>query len=206
MSKGTRTREAILDEAAKLASLVGLNGLTIGTLANHTGMSKSGLFQHFGSKENLQVETLRAGVERFIGIVISPSLKEQRGATRVRALFDNWLRWAVATGGASGCLFTAAAVELDDQPGAARDYLVEHHQKWLEVITRTARTAIEVGDFRTDLDVEQFAFEFHAILLSFHQSARLLRAREAPARAHAMFARLVADASAASHPASEHRT
>lgn len=194
MSKGDRTRDAILDRAADLASLVGLNGLTIGTLASHTGMSKSGLFQHFGSKEQLQVETLRAGVDRFVESVVRPALKTRRGTVRVRALFDRWLQWATDDGLAGGCLFVAASIELDDQPGAARDYLVEHQTMWLDVIATTARKAVEMGDFRNDLDAEQFAYEFNAILLSLHQADRLLRDPRAPDRARTMFERLLRDA------------
>lgn len=194
MSKGDQTRGAILRQAADLASLVGLHGLTIGTLARHAGMSKSGLFQHFGSKEQLQVETLRAGVDRFVEQVIRPTLKTARGRVRVRALFDRWLQWATDEGLAGGCLFVAASIELDDQPGPARDYLVEHQAMWLELIGITARKAVEAGDFRTDLDDVQFAYELNAILLSFHQASRLMRDPAAADRARIMFERLVADA------------
>lgn len=192
--KGDRTREAILRQAADLASLVGLHGLTIGTLARHAGMSKSGLFQHFGSKEQLQVETLRAGVDRFVEQVIRPALKAARGTARVRALFDRWLEWATDEGLAGGCLFVAASIELDDQPGPARDYLVEHQTMWLELIGVTARKAVEAGEFRTDLDEAQFAYELNAVLLSFHQANRLMRDPAAPDRARTMFERLLADA------------
>lgn len=194
MPKGVETREAILAEAANLASLVGLNGLTIGTLAKHTGMSKSGLFQHFGSKEQLQVETLKAGVERFVETVIRPALQAPRGISRVRTLFDNWLRWATEEGLPGGCLFIAASIELDDQPGAARDYLVEHQEQWLDLIATTARKAIETGEFRADLDVYQFAYEFNAMLLSFQQADRLMNDGRAVTRARTMFERIVLDA------------
>lgn len=194
MEKGDRTRETILNEAANLASLVGLHGLTIGTLAKHTGMSKSGLFQHFGSKEQLQVETLKAGVDKFTDAVIRPALKTPRGLARVRALFERWLEWEATKGLDGGCLFVAASSELDDQAGPARDYLVEHQTKWLDLIATTARKAIETGDFRPDLDVRQFAWEFQALFLSFHQSARLLRDPRADQRARVMFRRLLADA------------
>lgn len=205
--KGDRTREAILDQAANLASLMGLHGLTIGTLARHTGMSKSGVFQHFGSKEQLQVATLEAGVDRFVETVVRPALKAPRGSSRVRALFDRWLEWETDQGLAGGCIFVAASIELDDQPGPARDFLVEHQTLWLDVVAKTVRTAIEAGDFRSNLDPEQFAYEFNAILLSFHQSDRLLRDPAAPRRARSMFERLVADAEpkggAAEPPASD---
>jgi len=181
-------------EAANLASLVGLHGLTIGTLAKHAGMSKSGLFQHFGSKEQLQVDTLKAGVERFIETVVQPALKAPRGVTRVRTLFDNWLQWEAGRGLDGGCLFIAASIELDDQPGPARDYLVEHQRMWLDLIATTARKAVETGDFKMALDPDQFAYEFHAILLSFHQARRLMRDPKAVTRARTMFERLIVDA------------
>lgn len=195
-TKGERTREAILEQAADLASLVGLHGLTIGTLARHTGMSKSGLFQHFGSKEQLQVETLRAGVDRFIEQVVRPALQTPRGTARVRALFEAWLEWAASQGLPGGCLFVAASIELDDQPGPARDYLVDHQTKWLDLIASTAEKAVAAADFRRDLDAHQFAYEFNAMLLSFHQANRLLRDSAAARRARTMFERLLADASA----------
>jgi AcrR family transcriptional regulator len=197
MTKGTETRSTILDEAADLASLTGLNGLTIGTLAAHTGMSKSGLFRHFGSKEQLQVETLRAGVDRFTTTVLRPALAKPRGRARVQALFDGWLHWATDQGLPGGCLFIAASSELDDQPGVARDYLVENQRKWLDLIATTARRAVEAGDFRSDLDGDQFAYEFNALLLAFQQANRLMRDPAAPQRARAQFDRLVRDAAAA---------
>jgi len=193
VKKGERTRAAILDEAADLASLVGLNGLSVGTLADHTGMSKSGLFRHFGSKESLQTATLKEGVDRFIDVAVRPALKAARGETRVRALFERWLDWATTKGLSGGCLFIAASIELDDQPGPARDYLVRTQREWLEVIARTARFAVQTGDFRSDLDVQQFAHEFNSILLGFHQASRLLRDPKAARRAEAHFTRLLAD-------------
>lgn len=194
MEKGERTREAILGQAADLASLVGLSGLTIGTLASHTSMSKSGLFRHFGSKEALQVETLKAGVSRFIKTVIGPALKTERGLPRLTKLFDGWLEWTTTGGLSGGCLFVAASVELDDQPGAARDYLVATQREWLDLIATCAKKTIETGEFREDVDCDQFAHEFNAMLLAFHQANRLMRDPKAGERARYSFERLVADA------------
>jgi len=201
MTKGQNTRATILDEAANLASLNGLNGLTIGTLAAHTGMSKSGLFRHFGSKEELQVATLKAGVDRFTQTVIRPALKASRGIARVEALFDHWLEWGTNQGFAGGCIFIPASFELDDQPGAARDYLVTTQQQWLDLIATTARKAIETEDFRQDLDCDQFAHEFNTILLGFNQAHRLMRNGKAADLARHQFERLVKDASHAAIPA-----
>jgi AcrR family transcriptional regulator len=201
MTKGETTRDAILGEAANLASITGLNGLTIGTLAAHTGMSKSGLFRHFGSKEDLQVATLKAGVDRFMAVVVRPALKAPRGMARVRELFTRWLAWETDKGLEGGCLFIAASIELDDQPGAARDYLVTNQAAWLGFLAEAARRAVEAGDFRPDLDPAQFAHEFNAIFLGFHQAHRLMRDPDAAHRAHRQFDRLVEDASRVPSPA-----
>jgi AcrR family transcriptional regulator len=194
MQKGASTRSRILEEATGLASLVGVTGLSVGALASHTGMSKSGLFRHFGSKTALQIATLKAAVDLFIDTVVRPALQAPRGTARVRALFDRWLTWATTRGLRGGCLFIAASIELDDQPGPARDYLVTTQREWLEMIAKTATFAIEVQDFRADLDVLQFAHEFNAILLGFHQASRLMRDPKAGQRATAQFDRLLEDA------------
>lgn len=174
MSKGQQTKTAILDEAVGLASRVGFNALTIGQLAESTGMSKSGLFAHFKSKEALQLETLERGRERFTDLVIRPTLATPRGMARVRALADNWLVWETeALQG--GCIFVAGSIEYDDQPGPMRDALVRNQRDWAEFIETVARTAISEGDFRADLDVEQFAFSLQGLIFAFHHTARLLR-------------------------------
>ena len=174
MGKGQQTRTAILDEAVGLASRVGFNALTIGQLAESTGMSKSGLFAHFKSKESLQLETLERGRERFTDLVIRPTLAAPRGVARVRALIDNWLVWETqALQG--GCLFVTGSTEYDDQPGPMRDALVRNQRDWVEFIETVARTGISEGDFREDLDVEQFAFSLQGLIYAFHHTARLLR-------------------------------
>lgn len=174
MSKGDETRAAILDEAIDIASTKGFGGLTIGMLAEATDMSKSGLFAHFNSKEQLQLQTLERARERFVDVVVRPSLSAPRGEKRVRALLENWLRWADdALSG--GCLFIGAAAELDDQPGALRDSLVRNEQDWLDVIANVAATAVAEGDFRADTDVEQFAHDVHGVTLAYHHSSRLMR-------------------------------
>ena len=193
MGKGAKTHEAILGEAVELASIAGLEGVTIGTLAAHTRLSKSGLFAHFGSKENLQLETLGAAPERFVAYVVSPALKQPAGTRRVRALFNNWVEWSGAQG-RGGCLFVASAVELDDQEGPARDFLVEKQREWLDVIARTARRAVDVGDFRPDLDCEQFAHDLYSNFLGYHHARRLMRDPKAESRARAAFEQLLRNA------------
>lgn len=194
MGKGEATRSGILGTALSLASEVGLEGLSIGALAERAGMSKSGLFAHFGSKEELQVAVLDEAARRFVELVVAPALKERRGEPRVRALFERWLLWARQDFQPGGCVFLAASVELDDRPGPARDRLVATQRDWLSTLATAARIAVEEGHFRADLDPEQFAFEVYGIAQTYHQFNRLLRDPEAPKRARAAFDRLVDDA------------
>lgn len=174
MTKGEQTRTAILDEAVGIASQVGFNALTIGKLADSTGMSKSGLFAHFKSKEALQLDTLHRAQERFNDLVIRPALSAPRGRKRVEALFDHWLDWETEalTG---GCIFVTATVEFDDQPGPMRDAVVRCQQDWLEFVASVAGTAVAEGDFRAGLDTEQFAFQLQGLMLGYHHAGRLMR-------------------------------
>ncbi|HXX30939.1 MAG TPA: TetR/AcrR family transcriptional regulator [Myxococcaceae bacterium] len=198
MSKGDVTRDRILGQAFRLASRDGLQGLSIGGLAESLGMSKSGLFAHFGSKEDLQLEVLRAAARRFEDVVVRPAFRAPRGTPRLRQLFDNWLGWASSPDTAFGCLFVTAAVELDDRPGPARDFVVETQKQLLDALARSARMAIETGHFRANLDCRQFAFELYGLLLGYHHAKRLLRDPGAEAAARTGFARMLADAAAPS--------
>jgi AcrR family transcriptional regulator len=139
MSKGQLTRSAVLDQAARTASEVGLRGVTIGTLADLTHMSKSGLFAHFGSKESLQLATIQHARERFVDVVIRPALTSPRGEPRVRALFERWLEWATSEL-PGGCLFVAAAAEFDDVPGQVHDDLVRSQLELVDMIARVFRS------------------------------------------------------------------
>jgi AcrR family transcriptional regulator len=174
VSKGQDTKSAILDEAVGIASRVGFNALTIGQLAESTGMSKSGLFAHFRSKEALQLQTLHRAQERFNDLVIRPALSAPRGRKRVEALFDHWLDWETEalTG---GCIFVTATIEFDDQPGQMRDAVVRCQQDWLEFVATVAGTAVAEGDFRADLDTEQVAFGLQGLMLGYHHAGRLMR-------------------------------
>lgn len=194
MAKGATTRDAILRDALDTASVLGLEGLSIGALAQRIGMSKSGLFAHFGSKAQLQLATLKAGVQRFIEIVIRPALGAPRGTARISALFDNWLAWASGVGPPGGCVLLAASVEWDDKEGPVRDYLVGTQREWLGFLAEAAHLAVGTGEFRKDLDCMQFAHEMNAIYLDYHLSTRLLRDPDAHARARRAFARLLDDA------------
>lgn len=174
MRKGDLTRTAILDEALQTASRVGFTGLSIGKLAEQTEMSKSGLFAHFKSMDQLQLQVLQRARERFVDSVVRPALATARGEQRVRALFTRWLDWS-NTALVGGCIFVAASVELDDRPGELRDALVQAERDWLELLANVAATAVTEGEFAADLDTEQFAFEVHAIMLGHHYASRLLR-------------------------------
>src|SRR3954463_7915747 len=151
MTKGDETRSAVLGSALSLATQLGLEGITIGKLAEHCGMSKSGLFAHFSSKENLQVAILEEASARFVALVVAPALKKPRGEPRLRALFDNWLAWSKVDFMPGGCIFVQAGVELDDRPGPARDRYIAGQRDWLATLAGAARIAIEEKHFRKDL-------------------------------------------------------
>ena len=184
MGKGEETREAIVDRAIDLARRVGLEGLTIGRLAEDLELSKSGLFAHFRSKEALQLQVLDGAATRFVATVLQPALEAARGEPRVRALFERWLTWEQRPG---GCVFVQAAVDLDDREGPARDRLVQLQRDWLEAIATTVRGAIREGHFKSSLDAVQFAHELNGIILAYHHAARLLRDPSAQTRARTSF-------------------
>lgn len=195
MSKGDETRAAILTEATAVAAKVGLTGMTIGQLAAHTGMSKSGLYAHFTSKEALQIEILRHTRENFVDRIIRPALSAPRGLPRLRTLFDGWLAWSEAFED-SGCLFVAACSELDDRPGPVRDALVRDELDWLELIASVAGTAVSERQLRPDTDVHQLAYELHALTLAHQHASRMLHDPRADERVHRAFDSIIDRASA----------
>jgi AcrR family transcriptional regulator len=193
MSKGAVTRQAVLDEAARAASRVGLGGLTIGSLASSTQLSKSGLFAHFQSKESLQLQLLDHTRASFVDLVVRPALTAPRGEPRVRELFRRWLAWDTdALPG--GCLFVAASAEFDDQPGPVRDRLAQDQRDWMETIAQVFRTGISQGQFHPDADPEQFAYDLHGVMLAYHHASRLLGDPDAAARATRAFEALLSSA------------
>src|SRR5512144_1201165 len=196
MGKGEQTRAAVLDRAVELASAVGLEGLTIGRLAGESHLSKSGLFAHFGSKEDLQVRTLERAAERFVEVVVKPGLAARRGEPRVRELFERWLRWPEEVPQPGGCIFVAASAELDDRPGPARDRLAQLQRDWLDVLAGAVRVAKDEGHFHAGVEPELFAFETYGIMLMTHLASRLLRDRGAVPRARRAFGRLLQSARA----------
>jgi AcrR family transcriptional regulator len=195
MSKGEQTRLAILDAALAQASETGFESITIGALAERAGLSKSGLFAHFGSREELQVAAIDLAAARFAEVVFLPALKAKRGLPRLKALFEAWLGWTDRIGLPHGCPMLAAAVEFDDRPGPMRDAVVGHFQRLDVELRRAVGLAVEEGHFSRRLDLEQFLFDLMGILHAHHYHARLLNDARARARAQAAFARLVAAAS-----------
>jgi AcrR family transcriptional regulator len=198
VSKGEGTRDRILDRALRLASRDGLNGLSIGVLATDLGLSKSGLFAHFGSKEDLQVAVLQEAATRFTDTVMRPAFRAPRGEPRIRRLFENWMGWISDPATPGGCVFLAAATELDDREGRPRDFLAGSQRQLVGSLAKAARMAVEEAHFGALLDADQFAFELYSLLLGCSHWKRLLRDPRAETRARAAFERLVASARTAS--------
>ena len=193
MGKGEQTRQTILDEAFSLASCIGVGGLSIGVLAERTHMSKSGLFAHFGSKEELQLAVLRESQQRFAETVIRPALRMPRGLARLRAMVVNWLDWTNTCHLPGGCVINAAAAEFDDQPGPLRDEVKHSLLALRRTLIDTVKKAVEAGELRPDTDAEQIAFQLEGIYQVTQQSRRLLDDPDADRRALVAFDRLVRD-------------
>lgn len=173
-TKGEQTRQLILDSAAEIASSEGLEGLTIGHLASELGMSKSGLFAHFGSKEDLQLATVARARERFVEAVFLPAMKAPRGVARLRALCDTWLDYAMQKIFPGGCFFAAAATEFDTRPGPVRDAIAEAWREWLLALEITISKAKEQGELSADVDPRRLAYELNAIVTSANTYSQLL--------------------------------
>ncbi|MDP3773549.1 MAG: TetR/AcrR family transcriptional regulator [Gemmatimonadales bacterium] len=192
MSKGAETRQSILEHAGRLASQLGVEGVTIGRLAVDLALSKSGLFAHFKSKEALQLQLLEFVRLRFVQTVIEPAFTRPAGEERVRAIFDHWLDWPERSALPGGCFFVAASFELDDRPGPVRDRLAKLQGEWFDTLARAAQSAIKRGQFRADLDPRLFAHEMYGLMLSGHLSTRLLNDPDARERTCRAFAGLMA--------------
>ncbi len=190
MRKGEMTRAAILDVALDLASRDGLEGLTIGLLADKMNMSKSGVFAHFGSREDLQIEVLKLYHHRFEQEVFYPAMKEPRGLPRLRAMFANWIK-RVSVEIASGCIYISGAVEYDDRPGPIREELLAMVGAWQSALLRCVRQAIDNGDLRSDTDAGQLVYEMYGLILALHHEARFMRAPGSVDRASIGFNRLI---------------
>ena len=189
-TKGEATRASILDTAVRLASLEGFGALTIGALAEKAGMSKSGLFAHFGSKDELQVATLDEAVRRYNEVAFLPALKAPRGLRRLRALSNNWLNW-VETSALQSCPMMSAMHEFDDRPGVMREAITEHMQRLNDEIMRCVQMTIESGEFKVDTDCEQFAFEMFGIVATSYRSRNLFQDKRALVLANKALDRLI---------------
>jgi len=188
--KGEVTRAAILDAALKLAGSAGIDALTIGVLAQLTGMSKSGVFAHFGSREELQIAVVNEYQHRFQQAVFEAAMQEPRGLPRLQALLDNWI--TLSTHEISqGCIFMSGAFEYDDRPGPVRDALVSAYGSWRGALERACSQAIEHGHIRAETDAEQLIFELTGLVLVLHHDARFLREPHALERVRRGMRRLI---------------
>jgi AcrR family transcriptional regulator len=187
----TSTRERILHQGLALMSQSGLSGVTLGVLADQVGMSKSGLFAHFRSKEDVQIELLTHMAEFAAVHVIEPSMAASEGLPRLRALVRNWFGWAQRAGLPGGCPVAAGLFEFDDVEGRVRNKILEMEGTWRRLLTELVQRAVDLGHLRRDLDVDQFVWELSGIYLGHHAAHRFLRAADADARASAAFQALV---------------
>jgi AcrR family transcriptional regulator len=190
-TKGEDTRSAILAAAVEQASAQGFESLTIGTLADRIGMSKSGLFAHFGSKQELQLAALDEAARQFTEAVFLPAMKAPRGLKRVRALFENWITWPQRASLPGGCPIDAASREYHHQPGPMRDAVIERQKQLDRELAKAVQLAIESGELKQDTDPRQVAFDMLGIVLVFYRTALLLGSGESGQRARAAFDRLV---------------
>ncbi len=186
LQKGQQTRLAIVDAALTLAAEKGLEGLSIGALAEATQMSKSGVFAHVGSREELQISVIHEYFSRFEQEVFYPALHAPRGLPRVRALFANWMK-RVAVELQSGCIFISGAVEFDDRPGPVRDALATSVKTWLAAVHRAVVQAKEEDQLIKQADERQMAFEIHSLILGLHYEARFLKTPGSIVRANIGF-------------------
>ncbi len=186
LQKGQQTKLAIVDAALGLATQIGLEGLSIGVVAEVMRMSKSGVFAHFGSREELQISVIREYFHRFEQEIFYPAMQAPRGLARIRALFAHWMK-RVAIEIQSGCIFISGSVEFDDRTGPVRDALVSAVQTWLAAVRRAVSQAKETGELSADADEHQIVFEIHGLILAIHFEARFLKTPGAVARAQLGF-------------------
>jgi AcrR family transcriptional regulator len=190
--KGELTRAAIVEAALAIARRDGLEGLTIGELAAQMRMSKSGVFAHFGSREELQRAVLAEYAARFVAAVLAPAVRRPRGLARLQAILDNWLK-LLTREIEQGCLMISGSIEYDDRPGPMREAVVGIIGGWTAELLRAIEEARASGELRADTDASQLAFEIYGLMLGFHQNARLLRAADSTRRARAGLRRLIED-------------
>jgi AcrR family transcriptional regulator len=184
VSKGEETRRQILDGALAFASEVGLERVSIGVLAERTGLSKSGLFAHFQSKEALELAIIEHAADRFVEDVVSPALRAPRGEPRVRALLERWLGWSRARAMPGGCVFVTSISNAGKLPVAVRQRLVETQRDWLDTLATAVNIAIAEGHFRAELDPTQLAHELLSVAYGHHLVTRLLGPQAGDSRWH----------------------
>lgn len=190
LDKGVQTKAVIVDAALRLASQIGLEGLSIGAIAEVTQMSKSGVFAHFGSREELQISVVREYFLRFERDVFFPALQAPRGLPRLRAMFVNWMA-QVAQEIQSGCIFISGAVEFDDRTGPVRDALAEAMKVWLAAVQHAIILSVEEKHLSKDTDSKQVIFEIHGLILALHYEARFIKSERSMERATTGFENLL---------------
>ena len=195
LQKGQQTKAAIVEAALGLATHIGLEGLSIGALADVTGMSKSGVFAHFGSREELQISVIREYHTRFEQEVFYPAMSAPRGVARLSALFDNWMkRTSIEID--SGCIYISGAVEFDDRTGPVRDALASSVLTWHAAMRRAIEQCKDLGELRADTDADQMLFQIHSLILALHYEARFLQTPGSMGRAVQGFQNILARYSA----------
>lgn len=194
MGNSLSTRERILQEGLNLMSTAGFAGVTLGVLAQRTQLSKSGLFAHFGSKEEVQLGILTQLALTSAQTIVEPATRAPEGLARLKAVVHNWFGWSAKAGLAGGCPVAAGLFELDDQEGEVRKQLLVKENEWREFLVALTRAAIATQELRPTLDVDQFVWELQGIYLSHHTSSRFARDPNADQRAHTAFDRLLQDA------------
>ena len=185
-ARGLRTRSAILRRAVDIASAEGLEGLTVGRLADDLGMSKSGLFAHFGSKEELQLATVEMARQIFIDQITRPALSASKGMPRLWSIIDRWLAYIERGIFKGGCFFTAASFEFDSRRGPVRDRIAEIMREWLDVLVRALEQAQAIGHMKLDLDPAHLAFEIQSLAIGGHWANQLLDDRQSYSRSRAI--------------------
>ncbi|HKE49086.1 MAG TPA: TetR/AcrR family transcriptional regulator [Rhodanobacteraceae bacterium] len=189
-TKGAATRDSIIERAYQMVRREGFEGLSIGTVASSVGMSKSGVFAHFGSREDLQIAVLDAAAQRFTENVFLPAIRERRGLPRLEAIGRRWMKWLRSEQG--GCPMVSAAIEYDDRPGPIRDRVIVYQTRLRKELARAISMAVETGELKADTDPAQLAFEIFGVELVMHHDWRLFGFDEASERAERALDRLLA--------------
>jgi AcrR family transcriptional regulator len=192
--QATKTRIGILDVAMDIASAEGLEGLSIGRLATELGMSKTGIFAHFGSKEELQLATVDAAKEVFVKEVVQPAVATARGVTRLRVMLDTWLGYVERGVFRGGCFFAAASAEFDSRPGRVRDQIADLTKSWLMAIENEIVFAQSAGQIQASVDAGQLAFELHAYVQEANWAFKLFSHKSAFRRARQAIAERLSSA------------